>query len=1280
LRSLWLIASSLSLMLLAAPLLAAPRPELHYYETRQREGGRRYFIYVLEESDPFVFVISQNALDAAAEGDELSHLYGTQFSYHGQVVPVHGLILQIRDTILSAKAYCDRNGMAVSDWTSRETVEPTRRFPVTIRELRQNGRPVGSATLAWASYNHIEVNRSTVRYPSDDIVLSAVLHEFFHIVQYREAVKYPIFEHGNAPAASYEGTAEWFTDQPIPLPPTMLRRFLPRFTEPEAPRTADDLNSYAGGRHPQWFTRMQVGVLQKPKPADLYRNVIFFHHLAEKTGGDDPAAQFRKITAFLKDAARYIKLNVRYTDTQANEEFVKSVASILPGAGSHTQKFRDFFASFIAANVVQGGGGRLGYRDEGFPKYCCGEYGGETGELFVRSRGHYSTSPYDTHPPLQAEVADSDDEIRRRLNEHSIAPAKRVQPLGTYYTVLTLPDAPEGRPSWAGRDIGEDVQGITRAFVQVSGEKEPERWAAAIVTQSRGRRDQRGRGVRFSRVDDFQLEAQPALAQDPSAFTVIEDFGRGPPGVDTQRIWIGVANLDTQNRVRGGRVSYVVTPFFEPSYGDAAGEDERGTRTVSFVSSEPERESEDGERVFHPGDRVTLEVDLSDKIHEGPDQEIPEEKRSLEVRILDEDGGEFEVEEEEVRCTDAEKHTYRYAFTLPEEPSSFGNMKLVLTVRSLLKLGEKDKNQEEWEFELASIRPVVERVGLGRPNGRVFYDSEREFFRPVPSGPVEVRIVFDREMDRESPATIAYKTETGQRSIEGSWHSGKQWHGRFELPEGAGFVNLKGYHELSISARSAEGGELDGVPEREGAQPDTSHRFLIDAIPPIVSSLKVEHEGATIYDASWQGGADLRAQENLIRGKFEEGQRSLNRRVAEAPGDAGTARMSLVFSQPLEKYPKIHVNENLMHPHNESGDGKSFTGEFDLAQAKRDMGESGVIEITIDVTDKYGNRLDADPRTPTVLSTGTQHIWLDYDEKMGELGAGEGGVDRWHELADPPKMSLVIVLDASGSMEGDKMANAKSGIYGLLDGLPDGVELALLVFNGCGPPQTVGFTRDVARIRQLVDATVASGSTGYARALQEAKLVFERSAHPEAPIWRYAPFSDGEETCDGDPIAAIDDLEELIRRHENRPSQEEEPPPPPEREDEPEIECDPQQWEVYGVKVRDGNLHLDRIRMVESRFRERELADGHCEVSITVETYGVTYGEMNDDPSTARWRINSRSSTQETFSATSRDGEAAVEAVRKKARKARGEGTNLDTCRLRIDQAVKASLERNRSN
>jgi hypothetical protein len=1267
-------------MLLAAAALAAPRPELHHYETRQREGGRKYYIYVVQESDPFVFVISQNALDATAEGDSLSHLYGTQYSYRGQVVPVHGLILQIRDTLLNARAYCERNGVVVSDWTSRTVLERNRRFPVIIRELRQAGRPVESAIRAWASYDEIEVNRSTVRYPADDDILRSVLHEFFHVVQYRELVKHAIFDPSDAPMASFEGTAEWFTDQPVPLPPTMRRRFLPGYTQPERPRTADDLNFYIWSRHDRWFTRMQVGMLQRPESDDLYRNVIFFLHLAEKTGGDDPAAHFRKITTFLKNAAHFIKLPNRYTDKQLNEEFVKAVASILPGTGNHAQKFRDLFESFIAANVVQGGGGALGYRDKGFPAYCCSEYRGETGDLYVRSRGHYSTIPYDTHPPLQAEVADSDDEIRRRLNDSSIAPRKRVQPFSIYYTVLTLPDAPEGRPYWAGRDIGEDVEGITQAFVQVSGEREPERSAAAIVTQDRGRRDERGRGIHFARVEGFRLESQPAIDGNPSDFAVIEDFGRGPPGVDAGRIWIGVSSLDTQQREGGGRVSFVVTPFFEPSYGDEAGEDERGTRTVSFVSSEPERESEDGERLFYPGDRITLEIDLSDKIHEGPDQAIPEEKRSLEIQILGEDDAELEVEEEELRCTDPEKHTYQYAFTLPEEPASYGNMKLVFTVRSLLKLGEKDKNQEEWDFELVSIRPEVERVGVGRPEGRVFYDSERDFFRPVPSGPVEVRILFDREMDRETPATVHYKTETGQRSIEGSWHSEKQWRGRFEVPEGAGFVNIRGYHELSISARSAEGGELDSDREREGAQPDTSHRFLIDAIPPIVSSLKVEHQGETIYDASWQGGADLKAEKNLIRGKFEEGQRSLQRRVAEAPAEQGTARMSLVFSQPLEKYPKIHVNENLVHPHNESQDGVNFTGEFDLARAKEDMGESGVIEITIDATDKYGNRLDADPRTPTILSTGTQRIWLNYDENMGDLGAGEGGIDRWHELTAPPRMSLVIVLDASGSMEGDKLANAKSGIYGLLDGLPDGVELALLVFNGCDAPRTVGFTRDVERIRQLVDATTAGGGTGYARALQEAKLVFERSAHPEAPIWRYAPFSDGEETCNGDPIAAINDLEELIRRHENRPSDEEEPPPPPESEEEPEIECHPQEWEVYAIKVRDGNRHLDRIRMVESRFRERELADGHCEVALTVETYGVTYGEMNDDPSTARWRINSRSSTQESFDATSRDGEAAVEAVRKKARKARAEGTNLDTCRLRIDRAVKASLERNRSN
>ncbi len=534
-RFLWLIASSLSLVLLAAASPAQPGREIHYYEiheARQKDGDRNYyFVYILEESDPFVFVISEEASKVMNEGDGL---LGIAASYKGRLVPVHGLILQIRDTLLSAKEYCDRNGLVVSDWTTGTAVEKTRRFPVVIRQLRENGRPVGPATRAWASYNYIEVNRSTVISPSDDGILSSVLHEFFHVVQYREAVKGALFDHGNAPNASYEGTAEWFTDQPIPLPPTLPHRLFPEHTKKEKPRTADDLNSYAEHRHPQWFERMEVGLLQKPVPDDLYRNVIFFHHLAEKTGGDDPAAQFRKIAGFLKNAAHYIKVPNRYTNKQANEEFVKSVASILPGTGSHTQKFRDFFASFIAANVVQGGGGRLGYRDQGFPKYCCRGTGKETGELFVRSVGHYSTIPYDRHPPLQAEVADSDDEIRRRLNDGSIARRKSVQPLGTYYTALTLPDAPQGRPPWRGRDLGADVHGITQVFVQVSGEKEPERWAAAIVSQNRGRRDERGGGIRFRRVGGLQLEAQPALEQDPSAFAVIEDFGRGAPGVESQ--------------------------------------------------------------------------------------------------------------------------------------------------------------------------------------------------------------------------------------------------------------------------------------------------------------------------------------------------------------------------------------------------------------------------------------------------------------------------------------------------------------------------------------------------------------------------------------------------------------------------------------------------------------------------------------------------------------------------------------------------------------------------
>ena len=89
------------------------------------------------------------------------------------------------------------------------------------------------------------------------------------------------------------------------------------------------------------------------------------------------------------------------------------------------------------------------------------------------------------------------------------------------------------------------------------------------------------------------------------------------------------------------------------------------------------------------------------------------------------------------------------------------------------------------------------------------------------------------------------------------------------------------------------------------------------------------------------------------------------------------------------------------------------------------------------------------------------------------------------------------------------------------------------------------------------------------------------------------------------------------------------------------------------------------------------MPDGHCEVTLSEETYGVTYGEIDQNASTMRWRINSRSSTRKVRTASSAGGEAAVTQLREKAAEARAAGTNLATTKSRIEAAVRRSLDRN---
>ncbi len=1184
--------------------------------------------FVFSQDDPFDFMAHIGS-DAFTAGGDVVHR-----DRFGLPVRVPKELVAAREGLLAAKAYTDAAGLTVP-------INRRRRMPVFL------DTDLGSSVLGSASLVEINFN---AKYSPEEL-FSTALHEWFHVVQ-TQSLRVP-FSGRPEHLMAVEGTAAWFEDQPIPLRPVAQR--LAGAETPDGTETYYRMRAYA------WFVSLSRGLFERgSRRFDPYRSVFFWKHYSDRVAGTDPDAQLAAIVS----ALRAIHPRGAQGNAQRRQERFKSlVAGALPGG---RRSLRSHWANFLQTHIEQAPSGPRGFGDEGVKGYCCADERIETAPV-EPFREHYGRGG---RPGLQAEVAGSDAEIARRMNELAVSESMELKPFAMRLVAITLPGADPGNPSFdPGRTRGDpELEGVTRLFVQaVADDGQADDWVGAAVTQSRGARDARGSGIDFAS-KAFAIEPRRTLGGKPAARARLRWFGRKTPLAEVERLWLGFANLATDGRARTIRLQTVVTPFFQPAYGEEAGDDPRGTRTVSFVESAPERE----EARFRPRDRLTLEIDASDLVHAGDGADIPEASRALELEITGPDDAALAVEDTKVWLADAAKARYRLAFTLPEEMETYGEARAQITLRSLLKLGVGDRNDTNWFFELARIPPEVVGVRVEH-RGTLLHERGGDAYRPVPPGETGVRVEFDRDMDRGSQPQIRLAAAARRLPLRGSWTDARIWEGAFALPEGAAYDPFKGHATLQIQARSAEGEELDSDPEQEGAQPDERTRLLIGGAPNILRELRVRVAGEPVYEGRWEGGPDLAAAPSWARVLLGGQPRNLETRIDELPPH-GAARIELVFANPLREPPTVRVGSLVVPVEEDGGEGDRYAGSFDLETAHEGLGQGAVLEVEVDAVDVAGNRLDADPRTPSLIGTDEERPWAAYEALVGRAPSGEGGPDRWHSLAAAPRMSLVIVLDLSGSMQdGGRLANAKSAIIALLDQLPHSVELALVTFNGC-TPSSIGFTRDVDAIRAVVEQAKAEGSTGYAAALLMARDILATRTHPGSQILKYAPFSDGEETCDGDPIAAIDALETLIAGRRG------DPPPVPvvaaaAEEDDEEIPCEPGEWEVYEAQVRSGGLHLDRIRLVETRRQERRMADGHCEVTVLQEGYGVTYGQLADGPPT--WRINSRSSTKRRLQATSRDAEAERRKVEKVATQARANGSNLATTRLAIDRAVRESLTRN---
>lgn len=541
-------------------------------------------------------------------------------------------------------------------------------------------------------------------------------------------------------------------------------------------------------------------------------------------------------------------------------------------------------------------------------------------------------------------------------------------------------------------------------------------------------------------------------------------------------------------------------------------------------------------------------------------------------------------------------------------------------------------------------------------------------FKPVPPDTqLTIEIAFSSEMEAGGEGETF--TLAG-RDIEGRWINDTTWRGTLDIPgREAGYSNWRGPAELAIQARSREGLLSDAVTSTAAPDANRDHVFLIDLVPVFLQEIEVRTRGQRVYAARWQGGPDYGSAENLTREGLGNPERGLEVRTARAAPDEAEGSIRLVFSGPLETPPVVLLGDT---PAEMEGQDERWQGTFRFQDAQPDG--NGDIRIEITAPDIDGRNLDADPRTAAVIApidawSGGRY-WQGYEDRRGGATSANGGPDLWHKIGEPPDLSLIVILDASGSMdEQNRMDNARDGIRSTFANLPEDrtIEMAGVVFYNCGSFDTRAFTRDLGSIREFLLSANPSGGTPLAAAHERARAMLGSQADPRSLRWEFATFTDGLETCDGDVAGAARRLQSLIGAHQ-APEEVGEAPPEPEPPT-PPVDCRPDSWRGYQVRTEPD------IALIEHSYLERALPGGRCIARHEETLRYVYYGAARDDGVTrSGWGINSNVSEREVTLGTSAQGQASIDRARNGAQAERRGLVSLEEARRQIGEAVAREL------
>lgn len=167
-----------------------------------------------------------------------------------------------------------------------------------------------------------------------------------------------------------------------------------------------------------------------------------------------------------------------------------------------------------------------------------------------------------------------------------------------------------------------------------------------------------------------------------------------------------------------------------------------------------------------------------------------------------------------------------------------------------------------------------------------------------------------------------------------------------------------------------------------------------------------------------------------------------------------------------------------------------------------------------------------------------QLVAYDHGFVMPELPNGEDEV-----TTKQKKMNVLVLLDASGSMKGEiagqtKMKLAKAAIARFIEQIPGDAHVALIAYGHVGSSADSDKITSCSSVESVYPLSVyqaenftnslnsfhASGWTPLAGAINKAREILQAYPSDDYSNLVYM-VSDGVETCDGDPVAAAQQLQ-----------------------------------------------------------------------------------------------------------------------------------------------------------